>query len=172
MVPLGPRTDDLTSIVDEFCARYSHPGTRAQYVSKLHDLFRSTGRRNPAEPTEADLLAWCQAARANNTIRRRASNAATFLRWCQRAGIIVDNPGEALRGPDNPSPGPARAASRAGSFRGLPRSTPYAGGLSQHAPPRPHFPGPKDLTSTEPGLFHIAVPALVAESTDPVMSNS
>jgi integrase/recombinase XerC len=46
--------------------------------------------------TEADLIGWCTATGANNTVRQRMSTARTFLGWCLRRGLIDSDPSTEL----------------------------------------------------------------------------
>ncbi len=46
--------------------------------------------------TEADLIGWCTATGANNTVRQRMSTARTFLGWCLRRGLIDTDPSTEL----------------------------------------------------------------------------
>ncbi len=53
--------------------------------------------------TELHLLDFCTAGDpANNTVYQRTTKVLTFLRWCQRGGLVEHNPGERLRDPDSP----------------------------------------------------------------------
>ncbi len=51
-----------------------------------------TGKRWPTEITEADLVAWCTATGANNTVRTRLSTVRTFFGWCVRHDIVSTDP--------------------------------------------------------------------------------
>ena len=103
VLPLSPAVSDLLGIIDEFCGRYANAKTSYDYRRTLARLFRYTGRRHPAELTERDLLDWCTSENpANNTVYQRATKATTFLRWCQRTGLIAANPAEHLRDSDSP----------------------------------------------------------------------
>lgn len=93
----------MDAIVDEFCRRYSNPKTADDYRRTLLRLFELTGRTHPDQLTETDLLSWCTSGNpANNTVYQRTSKVMTFLRWCQRQAVIVENPAERLREPDSP----------------------------------------------------------------------
>jgi integrase/recombinase XerC len=65
-------------------------------------LFAGAGVDHPARLTEADLLAYCTAGNpANNTVYQRTTKVLTFLRWCERSGLIETNPGARLRDRDS-----------------------------------------------------------------------
>ena len=101
--PLSPEVADLLGILREYCRRYANPKTAYDYRSTLERLFRQTGRQHPAELTEADLLAFCTTGNpANNTVYQRSTKVVTFLRWCERTGVIDANPAAHLRDPDSP----------------------------------------------------------------------
>ena len=85
--------------MDAYLARYSSWRSRNQIARYLNHLFRLTGRRHPAEVTEADLFGWVRARAddqdgplANNTVRQRLSCVRSFFGWCQRKGLISTDP--------------------------------------------------------------------------------
>jgi hypothetical protein len=47
--------------LDAYLARYSSPRSRHQNAISLNHLFRHTGRRHPAEVSEAELFGWVRA---------------------------------------------------------------------------------------------------------------
>jgi integrase len=58
---------------------------------------------HPAELTETHLLGFCTTGNpANNTVYQRTTKVVTFLRWCQRSGLIEHDPAEGLRERDSP----------------------------------------------------------------------
>jgi site-specific recombinase XerD len=85
--------------LDAYLARYTTPHSRHQNAAYLNHLFRHTGRRHPAEVTEADLFGWVRARAdgqnrplANNSVRQRLSCVRSFFRWCQRKGLVTTDP--------------------------------------------------------------------------------
>jgi hypothetical protein len=93
----------LSEIIDQFCRRYPNAKTALDYRSSLRCLFRHAGVNHPAHLTEADLLGYCTAGNpANNTVYQRTTKVLTFLRWCEREGLIQQNPGARLRDSDSP----------------------------------------------------------------------
>jgi site-specific recombinase XerD len=85
--------------LDAYLARYTTPHSRHQNAAYLNHLFRHTGRRHPAEVTEADLFGWVRARAdgrdrplANNSVRQRLSCVRSFFRWCQRKGLVSTDP--------------------------------------------------------------------------------
>jgi integrase/recombinase XerD len=94
---------DLAAILDQFLARYSNPATARVYRHQLARLFRYSGRRHPSQLTETDLLTFCTRGEpANNTVYQRTAYVCTFLRWCERSGLVAENPSRYLREPDSP----------------------------------------------------------------------
>ncbi len=101
-VPPGGRAP-LAAIIHAFCQRYPNAKTAYDYRSTLRRLFAHTRRTHPADLTEADLLDFCTAGDpANNTVYQRVAKVRTFLRWCQRTGLIDTNPADRLRDRDSP----------------------------------------------------------------------
>jgi hypothetical protein len=80
-MPLTPAVADLLGIIDRFADRYPNPRTAESCRRALRQLFRLTGRRHPAELTEADLIAFCTCDNpAKNTVYRLRPPAATNRR--------------------------------------------------------------------------------------------
>ena len=104
VLPLRPNSpDDLARLIAEFCERYDNPKTAGDYRRTLTQLFRTTGRRHPAELTETDLLKFCTSGSpANNTVFQRSAKVRTFTRWCTRTGAIGQDPAQHLRDSDSP----------------------------------------------------------------------
>jgi integrase len=101
--PLSPAVADLLASLDQFSRRYWNHKTAEDYRNTLTRLFRHTGRRHPAELTEADLIGFCTTGNpANNTVYQRRTKIATFLRWCHRSGLVADNAAEHLGCNDSP----------------------------------------------------------------------
>jgi integrase len=86
-------------------------GPRTAYTRRRHveQMLRQTGRRDPADLTEADVIRWVTGAYggslvrnrngglANNTVRQRMATAREFLGYCARRGIPVPDVEERLR---------------------------------------------------------------------------
>jgi len=100
-----PEATDPAAIIGAFCDRYPNTNTNDHYRRLLTDLFRTTGRRHPADLTEQDLIVWCSGPgkqMANNSIRSRIALARTFLGWCLRHAYVAVNPMDEAAGPDGP----------------------------------------------------------------------
>ena len=94
--------------MDAYVARYDNRNTRRSHRDSLGALFLASGRRSPADLTEADFVAWATIRPdgkpyANNTTRQRTSNLRTFLRWCIRNGHLDPHAIERIIPDDQPA---------------------------------------------------------------------
>lgn len=100
VIPLGKDNASLQVILESFLTQYTNPITYNQLGQRLNSLFRTTGKRHPADVTEADLFTWCtgDGKLANNTVRQRLSTVRTFYRWCHEQDIVEKDPTPRLLG--------------------------------------------------------------------------
>lgn len=78
--------------VAAFLTELTNERTRETYGYTIRALIRDTGARHPADLTPEAILKWCTAARANNSVRSRATRIAAFLDWCARNDVPAPGP--------------------------------------------------------------------------------
>lgn len=94
-----PGLDEVARLIALFAAEYTNSNTVYDHTHTLWSMFRHTGSRSVHDLTRANVAAWCVSppdirsrARtttpANNTVRKRAHTAKSFIDWCEEEGHL------------------------------------------------------------------------------------